>query len=60
MASGITSEYDKFDGDWYIATYYNQIAGCEEEGDFLSFMLKGIHDVFKSGIVYLKYTSFKS
>lgn len=49
-SSTSTTNYEEdFDGNWYLDMFYSKLEGCEEEGDFLVFMLKTLHEIFRTG-----------
>lgn len=50
MATLTSTDYSNdFDVNWYIDSYYSAVSGCHEEGDFLTFVLMALHDIFKAG-----------
>ncbi|XP_071148043.1 nicotinamide N-methyltransferase-like [Mytilus edulis] len=55
MSTLTSTDYSNdFDVNWYINSYYSAVSGCHEEGDFLTFVLMALHDIFKAGNVHGK------
>ncbi|XP_052063051.1 indolethylamine N-methyltransferase-like [Mytilus californianus] len=53
MATLTSTDYSNdFDVNWYFDTYYSAVAGGHEEGDFLTFILLALHDIFDAGNVH--------
>ena len=63
MAKYGTDYWKDFDAAWYLDTYYVRVGGCEEEGDFLAFVLNEIHTIFDSGrnfVIHVHFDDFCS